>query len=150
MNIDFQEYINNAVAVARAERMKTSDQFTLGEMIMRLETIRNEDYPVIFDVVKFHPTGIDSWRGVYSELALEYSSEGEPMSAKQFLTILKETMSKTLVGYKGGDFLMGKTTPVWVANNSETYSFREGYTAVIDIVLSTSEIVILTRIMEDN
>jgi len=37
-----------------------------------------------------------------------------------------QSIGKTLMGYKGGDFLMGKTTPVWVANIGKTLMGYKG------------------------
>ena len=106
-----QSILTNAVNKMRQEKFKTSSQLSLGEIILKMEIIKNKDLPVLFDNKKYHPTGIDSWRGSYNELSLQYENEGNPMLAGDFLKLLIETIGKTFEGYKGGDFLMGKTTP---------------------------------------
>jgi len=146
-----QSILTNAVNKMRQESFKTSEQLTLGEIILKLEAIKNPKLPVLFDIKKYHPTGIDSWRGSYNELALEYESKGKTMLLSDFLKMLKDTIGKTLTGYKGGDFLMGKTTPVWVANYGEVSGIRrDGYkdTAIINIIEAKSAVIIKTKAIE--
>lgn len=130
--------INNELAVRREEEMKTSPQLTLGELILKLEPIvaaqkakkENDEATVRFDFAYFHPTVLSSWRGSYRELALEFSDEGEAPKVSEFLKKLKEAVGKTYEGYKGGDFVMGKTTPLWVANYGD--SNEVGVVGVLD------------------
>lgn len=148
---ELQSIVTNAFNKMREESFKTSSQLSLGEIISKLEAVKNQKLPVVFDVAKYHPIGIDSWRGIYSELALEYSDKGKPMIVSEFLKMLKNTIGKTLTGYKGGDFLMGKTTPVWVANYGECQGFRKDKykeTAVIDVIEKKSKVIIKTKAIE--
>ncbi len=143
-----QSILTNVTDKMRQERFKTSSQLSLGEIILKCEGIKNTKLPVLFDIKKYHPTSIDSWRGSYDELALEYEDKGKPMLLSAFLKVLKNTIGKTITGYKGGDFLMGKTTPVWVANYGECYGFRkDGYknTAVIDVIKQKLAVIIKTK-----
>lgn len=153
--MELQTILNNAMIVRRAEEMKTSPQLTLGELILKLEVIERKDFPVVFDVKEYYPTSIRSWRGSYNELALGYTQvAGGWLSVTQIITLLKEMIGKTLEGYKGGDYLMGKTTPVWVANYGESAGFREGIgihdylTGVVDVLETKDEIVIKTKALE--
>lgn len=147
-----QSILNNTIKAQRQKQMKTSPQFTLGEIILKLEAIKNKKLPVIFDIKKYHPIGIDSWRGSYCELALEYSTSAEVLSLAEFTKILKDTIGKTLTGYKEGDFLMGKTTPVWVANYGESKGFRKSKdlndTAVIDVIEDKNAVIIKTKAID--
>jgi hypothetical protein len=133
--MDLQTYIDNAVKASRANTLANSDQLTLGELILKTEIIlkdlkgRNEEATVRYDFEYLFPTSIDSWRGSYNELALNYKSEGEEMSVSDFLQMLKDCIGKTFTGYKGGEYKMNRLTPVWVANYG-----RSGNTAVIDVV----------------
>ena len=158
---DLQTILDNILKVERAEEMKTSIQLTVGELILKLEVIRNQNLPIRFDIKKYCPTGLDSWRGSYQELAIQYEYGGgmcyEQLKPKcerddfgdhhykckcggseefnttlpknpkvsDFLKILKFILGKYFIGYKGGDFTMGKTTPLWVANNGESSGFRK-------------------------
>lgn len=146
-----QNIITNYIQAERQEKFKTSSQLTLGEIILKLEGIKNKKLPVIFDVEKYYPVGIDSWRGSYYELALEYEKNGEPMLLGDFIKMLKKIIGKTLTGYKGGNFLMGKITPVWVANYGEVKGFRiDDYkdTAVIDVLKGENKVIIKTKAIE--
>jgi hypothetical protein len=153
--MDFQTIINNAMDARRAKSLSTSEQLTLGELILKLESVKNKDLPVYFDDTEYNPTGIGSWRGSYSELGISYTEDGRydgynsdkvtwesedgdyksyesvstdlpiAVTCKRLLEMLLEIKGKTFVGYKGGDFLMGKNTPVWVANYSESSGYKQ-------------------------
>ena len=150
--MELQEQIFNAMKAKRADDMLTSLQLTLSELILKLEDKQDKKLPVIFDGRKYYPTGIGSWRGSYCELAISYSTTTCHMTAKGFLNILKNTIGRTLVGYKGGDFLMGKTTPVWVANYGESWGFKSDgeihSQAVTNIFKAKGYIVIRTKAIE--
>lgn len=152
--LDLQAYLDNAVAASRQKRLAKSDQLTLGEMILKLEPmianqkeIKKEydhEAKVVFDFEYLYPTGIDSWRGIYAELALSFGERDEgKMTVTQFRDVLKTCIGKTFTGYKGGDFEMSKHTPVWVANYGNS-----GNTAVIEIVDNEYEVIIMTGYRE--
>ncbi len=149
--LDLQTYLDNAMAARRAESMAQSDQLTLGEIISKCEAIADLDYKcsddegptVTFDFEYIRPTGIDSWRGIYAELALGFSSKCDEMPLSIFIELLKDAEGKTFTGYKGGDFTMSRHTPVWVANYGNS-----GNTAVIDIVDARWQVIIITGYRE--
>lgn len=129
--------------------MAESDQLTLGGIIKKLVPIvenqkeREDEATVCFDFADTFPTKIDSWRGSYAELALNYTSEGEELRVTDFLNLLKSTVGKTLKGYKGGDYTMDENTPVWVANWG-----RSGNTAVIEVVDDGYQVILMTGYRE--
>lgn len=150
--MDLQTMLSNATVAARTERLKTSPQITLGELIARLKPIAanqeevkkkyGHEADVCFDFEYAYPTGLSSWRGSYAELALNFSFVGygvdgymkvegfkpdEP-KVSEFLAMLKKAVGQTYTGWKGGDFVMGKTTPIWVANDGNA-----GETAVVGV-----------------
>ena len=61
-------------------------------------------------------------------------------------------MGATFEGYKGGDFLMGKNTPLWVANYSYCNGFKQNgdrdSQGVIDVSVTAEAIVIETNTMK--
>ena len=148
--MDLQTIVTNALAAERAEQMKTSPQLTLGELILKLEAVGNKELPVVFDVGKYHPTDIDSWRGRYNELALNYVTKGEPLSVRDITAFLRGTVGSIHTGYKGGDYLMGKTTPVWVANygDSEGPRGNEDYTAMVDVREGENRVILITAVLD--
>ena len=125
------------MSARRADELKTSPQLTLGEIILKLESVTNKELPLY--IGEKRPMGLDSWRGSYDELAIQTESFGSYQTSEvektfsdmvfyksknfgkknpnvsEFISILKEAVGKTFTGYKGGDFLMSKNTPVWFA-----------------------------------
>lgn len=137
MNI--QTILKNAVDAKRVEDLKNSPQLLLGEMVLKLEAVTDKTKPLLIDLMGKRPKGIDSWRGIYSELAIQTEDFGsyqtdeiehtfgdytsfkhkpigkENPTVAEWIEVLKETMGKTFTGYKGGDFTMSKNTPVYLA-----------------------------------
>lgn len=154
-----QQYINAQIALNRAGRLAESDQLTLGVIIDKLEVIAKEqperiangreEAQVYYDFEYLFPTAINSWRGAYDELALDFVMSDyriggpEPMKVTAFLALMKQTVGEVFTGYKGGYYRMSKDTPVWVANYGNS-----GNTAVIDIVDEGYKVVIMTGYRE--
>lgn len=146
--MDLQNIIDNALIAGRAEEMKTSEQLTLGEMILKLESLpknyknyKEKETPkkVVFQFEYLTPTGVSSWRGSYRELALEFDGD-KSFTHEEFTNLLKETVGNTFQGYKGGDYVMGKNTPIWVANYGNS-----GETAVVDVISTEYDTQIVTK-----
>jgi hypothetical protein len=57
---------------------------------------------------------LDSYRGYYSDLAFEPSESGETVAS--LLNRCQAAMGEVFQGYKGGDYVMGRNTPLWIAN----------------------------------
>lgn len=137
--MDIQTIINNAVSNMRQEELKNSPQLLLGEIILKLEMVKDKTKPLFIDILNKRPMGIDSWRGSYAELAIQTESLGsyntdkiihesqygnsyehkiigkENPNVKEWIDVCKEVIGKTFTGYKGGDFTMSKNTPVYLA-----------------------------------
>lgn len=129
--------LDNAAAKDRMEELAHSPQLLLGELIFKLETVKDQDKPLFIDNGK-RPMGVDSWRGYYAELAIQTESYGhyntdeveihseygdyykkkdigkKDPTVKEWIKVLKEAVGKTFEGYKGGEFYMSKNTPVWL------------------------------------
>jgi len=144
--MDLQTMLTNAVQAGRQEELKNSPQLLLGEMILKLKAIKNKELPLFVDIMDKRPKGIDSWRGSYCELSIQTEDFGnyqgkiekdygdfqtheqisigkENPTVAEWIEVLKEAQGKTFTGYKGGDFLMSKNTPVWLAEYSNS-SFK--------------------------
>lgn len=155
-----QIWIDRMIETAREKRMQDSPQITLGEMIRRLEAIPptyesgGAQHPkrVWFDFGRTYPVELQSWRGSYAELALTFDYDGrisrrysEPWAspeyptAEQVLAMLRNAVGNTFTGYKGGDFTMDESTPIWVANYGDS-----GNTGVVGVRDLKWEIVIDT------
>lgn len=100
--MDIQTLIDAMSAQRQMERSQS--QMTLGELIARLEAMP-ADAPVNLDEPH-------SYRGYYRDLAFE---PGES-TAGAVLDAARAALGATFEGYKGGDYVMGKSTPMWVAS----------------------------------
>lgn len=92
---------------AQWQRERAETQMTLGKLISALEAM-----PEGAEVANLNSA--HSYRGYYSDLALE-QGEGTRRAA-DLLAECKTAMRQVFCGYKGGDYVMGALTPVWVAN----------------------------------
>lgn len=143
--MEIQDYINAKMIELREERLSNSQQLLLGELILKLENIKDKTKPIIFDF-GMKPAGASSWRGSYCELGLKYSENGggearwqsdriykklddgdvlyesdsfklpENPTAQNFLDMLNALKDKTMTGYKGGDFKMHENVAVYFGN----------------------------------
>lgn len=138
-NMDIQKILTDACSARRAEVLKTSPQLTLGEIILKLEAIKDKEKDILFDFCQLRPISLRSWRGDYSELAFGFDEEHPYPKVKDVLQWCKDAVGKTFQGYKGGDFTMGKSTPVWVANYGNS-----GDTGVLDIFDDAYSVYIIT------
>ena len=92
---------------AKWQRERAETQMTLGELIAALEAIPPS--AMVANLDNKH-----SYRGYYSDLAFELLDGTRP--AAELLKDCKEAMGQVFQGYKGGEFVMGSLTPLWVAN----------------------------------
>ena len=91
---------------AQWQRERAETQMTLGKLIGTLEAM-----PKGAEVANLNDA--HSYRGYYSDLAFEQGEGTRPVAA--LLAECKAAMGQVFCGYKGGDFVMGAMTPVWVA-----------------------------------
>ena len=102
---DIQFLINRMNAEMQRVRMTT--QMTLGKIIDRLTQMPPK---TMIDAIEYP----HSYRGYYCDLAFE-RGEGR-MLASDALILCKDAMGEIFEGYKGGDYQMGRNTPVWIAD----------------------------------
>jgi hypothetical protein len=88
------------------QRERAETQMTLGKLIAALEAMPQGTH--VANLRDAH-----SYRGYYSDLAFEPAMGTRP--AAELLAECRNAMGRVFEGYKGGDFVMGETTPVWVA-----------------------------------
>ena len=81
-----------------------------------------QDNIINFDFCRAVPSKIDSSRGSYNELALGFDFQHRNVS--DVLKMCKDAVGETYYGYKGGEYKMDKTTPVWVDNYGEWTSTK--------------------------
>jgi hypothetical protein len=147
--MDGKELLDAMAEQSRRQTFKETEQITLGELIARLEGVDGSK-PVVFDGGEFQPSHLGSWRGSYHELAIRYEeSEGdESMSAGDMAYLCNEANGSEFRGYKGGDFEMDSTTPVWVANRGTSSGFIEtegfAYQGVVNVEETDERVSIVT------
>ncbi len=100
---DLQDLVDGMSARMQQERAET--QMTLGKLIEVLEVMPNAEVPNL--------EAAHSYRGYYSDLAFERGVGTRP--AADILAECRGAMGRAFTGYKGGDFVMGELTPVWIA-----------------------------------
>ena len=115
---DFQELMDS---ISDADRkMRSQYHMTLGE----LADICLDFNPIGFvvtDMKGINPSlEVNSYRGYYCDLAIATNTAGVELCLTRDLGVLLNlTIDKTLTGYKGGDFLMDKDTPLWLSDYGE-------------------------------
>jgi hypothetical protein len=79
---------------------------TLGKMIESLKSM--PESKEIKGIGTLH-----SYRGYYSDLAFDHEAGKKPVV--EVLNMCLDAMGKVFQGYKGGDYVMGELTPLWMA-----------------------------------
>lgn len=127
---------------------------TLGALIDGLERLQQsgETQWVYFDFASCVPADCDSSRGDYSHLALgwyydRFRYESQPSNKlSDVINRLKIADGATYDGWKGGEFGMDRSTPIWCDNRGEWTG-----TAIVGLAYSEgmSFIRILTKHVPD-
>jgi hypothetical protein len=102
--MNLQALIDGMSAQWQRERAET--QMTLGKLIEILTTMGDTPVAGLGE--------LDSYRGYYADLAFEPTGKAVP--ATQLLAECQAAMGRVFTGYKGGEFVMGAKTPLWVAH----------------------------------
>ncbi len=100
---NMQHVFDGMSADWQKERAKT--QMTLGTLIDRLTSLP----PNTLIGIKYP----HSYRGYYSDLAFELTDN--KIAVCDAMALCRGAMGEIFYGYKGGDFQMGRNTPVWIA-----------------------------------
>jgi len=121
------------------------DTITLGQFIAKCKHKNLPNFPVYYYHDYGISSGIESWRGVYDELALDVASDYDknikPLILNEFILMLEECNGETYDGYKGGEFTMNLDTKVWVDNYGES---SNPSTTIQDVIHIADKIFILT------
>lgn len=125
--------INQAAQVKRSQ----SEQMTLGELIEKLEGVPDTEYVVhLHGKMSVTIGSPHSYRGYYCDLAF-MEVVGPLPTVEDVLIMLKGCMGKTFTGYKGGEFMMGESTPVWISVYGECSRI-----APVDIILNEEKFIV--------
>jgi hypothetical protein len=102
-------------AMNKSSKESSAKEYNLGIFIKELKELDKEKEIILEEGV--YPECLDSWRGSYCELALEYGDK--KISVGELLDKAKKALDSTMTGYKGGDFVMDEKTPIHIANYGE-------------------------------
>ena len=117
--MNFKEIIGAMVAKAKQDEFAKKPIKTLGEVILLLKAQPLSNI-VKLDFSGKNPSHLESYRGYYEDLSLDYSSNEKPITVKQLLEMFEDADGSTYTGYKGGEFTMHRKTLVWVAPYGDT------------------------------
>jgi hypothetical protein len=117
--VDYKEIANNVSPIqayvdavgAEFAKLRSESQVTLGKLIDIL--VQMEPDSVVPNLINPH-----SYRGYYSDLAFEQHSGTR--TAQELLADCRASMGEVFYGWKGGEFVMGRNTPIWVAERGCT------------------------------
>jgi hypothetical protein len=90
---------------------------TLGELIYRLKRLPPDEPCALCSP--------HSYRGYYDQLAFELDSfrGTRTRTVKDALEEAESALGRTFEGYKGGEYVMKRDTPVWLSNYGEASGF---------------------------
>lgn len=119
----------------------------LGDLIDTL-TFFDPTMPVRFDCAE-KIGSFASWRGDYAQLTLTPSSNWDMRkpalhTVGDLLDAAKAADGATFHGYKGGDYMMGRTTPLWADEWGE-YTAR----GIIGVIVDDGTVVLTTADLSD-
>jgi hypothetical protein len=97
---------------AEHQRQRAETQMTLGGLIETLEAIEDKAR-VVTGFGKPH-----SYRGYYTDLSFgaDWSDNSDECTVAELLERARGCMGVIFEGYKGGEYVMGAVTPIWLAN----------------------------------
>ena len=107
---------------------------TLGEIIDTLEQMPT-DVPVKYSDGNI-PGSFESWRGIYAVLTL--TPDGDGITAGELLKMAIKADGGTFEGYKGGEYIMNRKTPVW----ADDYGYCSGY-GITGCKVSNDEVILI-------
>ena len=130
--------------MSRAMRETRSNyHMTLGGLISRLSEIGRSgmgNAKVVVDLGG-SPGSFMSYRGYYDDLSLDRSGDG--VTVQELLKKCETALGKHFTGYKGGEYLMDESTPLWVSE----YGSASGI-AIIDILLQGDRYELVTKTVD--
>lgn len=134
--MDLQALVDHMNEVTSRER--GNYHLTLGGLVKFLENA-DPDMPVIYDMMEgFSPSSPLSYRGYYSDLSFPPSKN--PITVKELLVEARDAVGSTFDGYKGGDFTMSSSTPLWAS----PYGVANGV-AIMDAKVIGDRVVLITK-----
>ncbi len=135
--VGMQELMDAMAVATRATRSEY--HLTLGLLIDWIgHDTHDKSVPVLFDHSNLSPGPLHSYRGYYDDLS--FVPKTDFISAESLLAVCVAALGTTFTGWKGGEFLMDASTPLWQANSGEEGS------PIVDIrTLEGEKIILITK-----
>ncbi len=136
--MDLQKLVD--VMNEQGRHTRAQYQLTLGALIKKLESA-NRNLPVLCS------NGVmlgelSSYRGYYSDLAFEPTEK--QTTVEGLMIDCKKALDTTFVGYKGGDFVMGSDTPLWLSPWGECSDI-----ALMDVAEGDVKLIVFVKELAD-
>ncbi len=115
----FNNILTDLCKASRKAKFDASPQLSVGEFVLMLENLEDQKAWIFIDLGSMtgNPTEFDSFRGYYDELALGVNLDyGNYCTVEDLLLKAKAVIGKEFSGWKGGEYIMNKNTPLWVDN----------------------------------
>ena len=149
------ENINNALSHLNGLMSNTRKEYhlTLGQLINKLsiQTVSSDFVIAEKDINKDNYTvgylyEFVSYRGYYEDLALERIKFLSGETAESLLDSAKLALGKTFTGYKGGDYIMTESTPLWITNH---YSECGVAIVGVEVNIDSKRFTLITKDIDD-
>lgn len=122
---------------------------TIGEVVDALARAE-PGATVQFDFCYTSPTTVHSYRGWYDHLAIGWEVADTPKHAGTYWPLasdikdrIADAIGREFQGYKGGEYVMRRDTPIWVDNHRDASS-----TGIVEIECNGSSVIIHTKHMD--
>ena len=114
--MDLRRLMDTMTKLGRDERQRY--HLNLGELIRALDD-EPEDKFVMLDDGRFpDPDSFGSYRGYYEDLA--FTVRDHETTVAEFLAAARKALGSEFTGYKGGEFVMDESTPLWISDYGES------------------------------
>lgn len=143
MSLDIQDFIE----IQKKQWAKESNDkgaMSAEEIISKLKEFKDSKKLIIIEMnseIFTSDFAADSWRGSYNLPSIEYYSGNSGCSIESAIENLQEIDGMKVEGYKGGDYVLNKEDPLFIAN----YGCSNNCTAIVDIQETDDFIICLTE-----
>lgn len=135
--MDIQTLLNRFSEGEMYKRVATGQNMSLGALINALKALPNQDMLVV-GTDGASPDSLNSYRGYYSDLAIQPSRPGRLNTVAKLLAALEGALGETFEGYKGGEFTMERYTPMWWASYGDCGDAIHEVSVQGDVVVITT------------
>lgn len=143
MSLDIQKIVNDSKLEWKKDSLNKG-AMSAEEIINKLEEFKDLKKLVVIEMnnkIFTSDFNADSWRGSYNLPAIEYYSGKSGCSVDSAIENLQKIDGMEVEGYKGGDYVLSKEDPLFIAN----YGDSNNCTAIVDIIESDEFIICLTK-----